>query len=190
MPSIARRTFALTVCAFALAGIARPAAAAGDTFFSAVDIRSLVLRTPGVTRDAGHSLGDSIYVDVVGQRGGFVHPERVSGGKTIDGDWLLAVPLDSGGAGGAYTALVYHSTGGAPEYVAVVNAKRGGLDVSVHDGHLFVTAPVWRKGDLDCCPSVKVVKRMLYSANADGLIEVSLQKVDLSKPPPAPQPTR
>jgi hypothetical protein len=36
---------------------------------------------------------------------------------------------------------------------------------------------------------VKIVKRMLYSANADGLIEVSMQQVDLSHPPPTPQPT-
>jgi hypothetical protein len=189
MPSVARRSFTLAACMLVLAAFAAPASAL-DSFFSAVDIKALVLHTPGVTRDATHSTNALTYVGVEGQRGGFIHPERASGGKTIDGDWLLAVPLDSGSSQGTFTALIYRSTGGAPEYVAAVNAKSGGLEATVHDGHLFVTAPVWRKGDLDCCPSLKVVKRMLYSANADALVEVSLEKVDLSHPPPSPQPTR
>jgi hypothetical protein len=153
-----------------------------------VDVSKLVLSTPGVTVDRKLSTDAALFVDVEGQRGGFVRPAKATSGQTIDGDWLLAVPLDTGGDAGVYTALVYRSTGAAPDYIAAVDSKNGLLDVAVHDGHLFVTAPLYGRHDLPCCPSAKVVERMLYSPGIDGLIVVTTRKVDLTKPKPTPPP--
>jgi len=154
------------------------------------DVGKLVLNTPGVTVAHKLSTGDALYVNVDGQRGGFVRPAKATSGQTIDGDWLLAIPLDSGGEAGAYTALVYRSTGAAPNYIAAVDSKNGLLEVAVHDGHLFVTAPLFGKHDLPCCPSAKIVERMLYSPSVDGLIVVTTHKIDLTKPKPTPSPAR
>lgn len=158
--------------------------------FAGIDVGKLVLDTPGVTVDRKLSSGDALFVDVEGQRGGFIRPAKATSGRTIDGDWLLAVPLDTGGEAGAYTALVYRSTGAAPDYIAAVDSKNGLLDVAVHDGHLFVTAPLYGKHDLPCCPSAKVVERMLYSPGVDGLIAVTTHKIDLTKPKPTAPPLR
>lgn len=180
--------FALTLTP--LTPVAVAAALVGP--FEHVDVVRLVLNTPGVARDASQSSSGHIYVNVEGMKfGGFIRPEEATSGQTIEGDWLLAVPLDTGKPVGAYTALVYRSTGAAPDYIAAVDSKRGMLAVSVHDGHLFITAPLFGKHDLPCCPSAKVVQRMLYSKGIDGLIVVTTEKIDLSKrrqPSPKPSP--
>jgi len=163
-------------------GIPADAAPAGP--FASIDVLKLALVTPGVSRDPALSTPQALWVNVAGQpSGGFVRADLATSGQTIDGDWLLAVPLDSGKAGGAFVALVYRSTGGAPEYLAALESKRGLLRVAVRDGHLFVTAPLFSKRDLPCCPSAEVVERMLYSPGVDGLIVVTTQRVNLSKPP-------
>jgi hypothetical protein len=163
---------------------AAPAAAAQPGPFANVDVLKLALVTPGVSRDEARSTPTSVWVNVEGQpTGGFVRADLASGGQTIDGDWLLAVPLDTGKAGAAFVALVYRSTGGAPEYVAALDSKHGLLRVAVRDGHLFVTAPLFSKRDLPCCPGAEVVERILYSPGIDGLIVVTTQRVNLSKPP-------
>lgn len=155
--------------------------------FAGIDVTKLVLHTPGVSVDLKLSTATAVYVNVAGMHyGGFVRPEQATSGATIDGDWLLAIPLDTGGERGAYTALVYRSTGAEPDYVAAVDSKNGSLNAAVHDGHLFVTAPLYGKHDLPCCPSAKVLERLLYSPGADGLIVVTTHKIDLSKPSPAP----
>lgn len=157
--------------------------------FAGVDVVRLVLGTPGVARNATLSTASSVYVNLDGTPyGGVIAPAHASSGQTIDGDWLLAVPLETNTPDRAYVALVYRSTGGAPEYVAAVDSKRGQLEVSVHDGHLFVTAPLYARRDLPCCPSAKVVERLLYSAAVDGLISVTRQTINLSKPPSPPSP--
>lgn len=159
--------------------------------FAGVDVVRLVLNTPGVSRNAALSTGTSVYVNVNVDGtpyGGVIASGHASSGQTIDGDWLLAVPLETSTPDRAYVALVYRSTGGVPEYVAAVDSKRGQLEVSVHDGHLFVTAPLYARRDLPCCPSAKVVERLLYSATIDGLISVTRQTINLNKPPASPPP--
>ncbi len=159
--------------------------------FAGIDVTKLVLHTPGVGVNAFLSKGGAIYVDVDGQKfGGFVRAGQATSGETIQGDWLLAVPLDPGGERGIYTALVYRSTGAAPDYVGAVDSKNGSLAVAVHDGHLFVTAPLYGKRDLPCCPSAKVTERLLYSASIEGLIVVTTHKIDLTKPGPTSPPQR
>jgi len=185
-PSLAVAT--LTIALLLEAGSAPARAALGGPF-AGLDVVKLVLTTPGVARDASLSTEKSVWVNVEGQKsGGFIRGDQATSGLTIDGDWLLAVPLDTGKPTGAYVALVYRSTGGAPDYVAAVDSKRGFLRVSVRNGHLFVTAPLFSKRDPPCCPSAEVVERMLYSPGTSGLIVVTTQRVNLSKPPPPPSP--
>jgi hypothetical protein len=174
-----------------VSAVAAAASAQGTSSgpFAGVDVVRLVLNTPGVSRNAALSTGTSVYVTIDGTPyGGVIAPGRATSGQTIDGDWLLAVPLETSTPERAYVALVYRSTGGVPEYVAAVDSKRGQLEVSVHDGHLFVTAPLYARRDLPCCPSAKVVERLLYSAAVDGLISVTRQTINLSKPPASPPP--
>jgi hypothetical protein len=159
--------------------------------FAGLDVSKLALHTPGVTVDRKLSTDAALYLNVDGMKyGGFVRLAKATSGQTIDGDWLLAIPLETGGDAGAYTALVYRSTGAAPDFVGTVDSKNGLLEVAVHDGHLFVTAPLYGRHDLPCCPSAKVVERMLYSPGIDGLIVVTTHKVDLTKPKPTPSPAR
>jgi hypothetical protein len=181
-PSLAVATLAIAL--LLEAGNNAPARAALSGPFAGLDVVRLVLTTPGVARDASLSTEKSVWVNVEGQKsGGFIRADQATSGQTIDGDWLLAVPLDTGKPTGAYVALVYRSTGGAPDYLAAVDSKHGYLRVAVRDGHLFVTAPLFSKRDLPCCPSAEVVERMLYSPGTTGLIVVTTQRVNLSKAP-------
>lgn len=183
------RTTALLLAAVLAASLAAPAGAAPVSPFASVDLTHLVLTTPGVTRDRELTTGTKIYVNVEDMKyGGFIRADLATSGQTIDGDWLLAIPLDTERNGRIYTALVYRSTGGAPEYVAAVDSKAGTLVVAVHDGHLFVTAPLYARKDLPCCPSFRVVERVLYSTTTGGLISVTRQTIDLSKPPATQSP--
>jgi hypothetical protein len=185
-PSLAIAT--LTIALLLEAGNAPAYAALGGPF-AGRDVVKLVLTTPGIARDASLSTEKSVWVNVEGQKsGGFIRADRATSGQTIDGDWLLAVPLDTGKPTGAYVALVYRSAGGAPDYLAAVDSKRGLLRVAVRDGHLFVTAPLFSKGDSPCCPSAEVVERMLYSPGTTGLIVVTTQRVNLSKAPASSSP--
>jgi hypothetical protein len=181
---------ALSIFAGLAFALAVPAWAAPASPFATLDLTHLVLTTPGVTRDPLISIGTRAYVKVEGMKhGGYIRADLATSGQTIDGDWLLAIPLDTERDGRIYTALVYRSTGGAPDYIAAVDSKAGTLAVSVHDGHLFVTAPLYAKKDLPCCPSYKVVERVLYSVATGGLISVTRQTIDLSKPPASPSPS-
>jgi len=185
-----RRRHPLTLIVLAsFIAFARPAGAQLAGPFARVDVVKLVLGTPGVSRDAARSTQSAVWVNVEGQTsGGVVRAGLASGGQTINGDWLLAVPLDSGKATGAFVALVYRSTGGAAEYIAALDSKRGLLRVTVLNGHLIVEAPLFAKRDLPCCPSAMVTERMLYSPGTDGLIVVTTQRMNLNRPPsPHPQ---
>jgi hypothetical protein len=157
--------------------------------FASVNIRQLVLRTPGVTRSATLSTPDKLYVTIAidgkSKGGGFIVGSAVSSGQTIDGDWLLAVPLFTADKG-TIVGLVYYSDGGTPEFAGTVDSKDGHLSLTVHDGHLFARAPFFEKHDPPCCPSHAVIKRILYSRNADGLIEVSRDVVDIDNATPFP----
>jgi hypothetical protein len=182
--TLAAQAFALILMTTLTAGRS-PACAVLVGPFAGVEIVKLVLATPGVSRDASLSSEKSVWVNVAGQKsGGFIRTDQATSGQTIDGDWLLAVPLDTAKPEGAFVALVYRSTGGAPEYIAAVDSKRGLLRVSVHDGHLFVTAPLFSKKDLACCPSTEVVERILYSPGTDGLIVVTRQRIKRARPAP------
>ena len=190
MSNLRRPSLAVATLAIALlleAGNNAPARAALSGPFAGLDVVKLVLTTPGVARDPSLSSEKSVWVNVDGQKsGGFIRADQATSGQTIDGDWLLAVPLDTGKPTGAYVALVYRSTGGAPDYLAAVDSKRGFLRVAVRDGHLFATAPLFSKGDLPCCPRAEVVERMLYSPGTTGLIVVTTQRVNLKPPSPHP----
>ena len=178
-----RLRLSCTLIALAIVLGAAPPAVAPAGPFGGLDVVKLVVTTPGVTPDPSRSTQKRVWVSVAGQRyGGFVRADRATSGKTIDDDWLLAVPLDSASPEGAFVALVYRSTGGPPDYVAAVDSKRGLLQVAVRDGHLFVTAPVFAKHDAPCCPSSQVVERMLYSPGIDGLIVVTTQHVNAARP--------
>ncbi|MBC5811064.1 MAG: hypothetical protein GIW95_09500, partial [Candidatus Eremiobacteraeota bacterium] len=162
------------------------AGAASGTPFAGTDVLRLVLQTPVVTRNPAKSADDRIWVDLENSKlGGAVRSDLATSGKTIDDDWLLAVPLDQSGLLGVHAALVYRWTGSGAAFVGSVDAKGGGLTVAVRDGHLFASVPLYGKRDSLCCPGARMVKRILYSPTVEGLIEVTSEKVDLTRAPAA-----
>ncbi len=177
--------------ALAQAGAQAPAQTQGSPF-AGVDVSALVMLTPGVTKvfNEVNTGRPFVKVELGGkvQGEGFISTGSVSTGQTIDGDWLMTVPLDSGTVHGVYAALVYRATDTGPAYLGTLTSKGGKLDLTIHDGHVFAIAPVYSKHDEACCPSHKVIKRILYNESKGGLVEVSRTVVDLATPAPSPPP--
>jgi hypothetical protein len=164
-----------------------------DTPFRGERLSKLVLATPGVARDDSRGAEGKLYVTVnagakkplVGGRHGvgrgYVAFDAITAGHTSDGDWLLAIPVRAD-EGGAFVVLVYRSAGGPATFVSTLDAQDGGLEVAFHDGSLFASAPVYAKNDDRCCPSRKSVSRLTYNAVSGGLVEVSSQTVEVTRP--------
>jgi len=177
--------FAATTLVTAASLTALPAGGAAVPF-AGTDFVRLVLQTPAVTRNMEKSTPDRSWFDLEDSKlGGALRADLATLGQTVDGDWLLAIPLDQGGQLGVHSALVYRWAAAGADFVGTVDAKGGGLAVAVRDGHLFASAPLFGKRDLPCCPGARLVKRILYSPGVAGLIEVTSEKVDLTRPPAA-----
>ena len=177
--------------ASAQAPVQAPAQTQGSPF-AGVDVNALVMLTPGVSKvfNEVNTGRPFVKIELNGklQGEGFISTGSVATGQTIDGDWLMTVPLDSGTVHGVYAALVYRATDTGPAFLGTLTSKGGKLDLTIHDGHVFAIAPVYSKHDEACCPSHKVIKRILYNESKGGLVEVSRTVVDLSPPAPSPTP--
>lgn len=95
------------------------------------------------------------YVRVAGSdtASGWVDPAEVTDGFLADGRRVMAVPIESGGSGGVFTALLFTQVGGTTRFVGTIPSVGGHLSVSVNGGHLLIQTPVYGANDPNCCPS-------------------------------------
>ena len=85
---------------------------------------------------------------------GFVVPSLVDEGRLRNGRDLLVVPLDSGGSGQVFGALVWtRATGEAWRFAGSVPSPNGRLVIRIEGGVLVAALPDYGPGDADCCPS-------------------------------------
>lgn len=94
------------------------------------------------------------YIRVRGtQAAGYVVPRLVERGRLRNGQEVLIVPLPSGGSGGVFYALLYTRLGSALRFVGYIPARSGHLQLSIRNGELVATTPVYGAMDPNCCPS-------------------------------------
>jgi hypothetical protein len=93
------------------------------------------------------------YVIVPGAdgRSGWVTPDDVTDGFLADGQRVMAVPINSGGSGGVFMALLFTQIGGTTRFVGTIPSPDGHLSVSVNGGHLVIQTPI-PGGGANCCP--------------------------------------
>lgn len=85
---------------------------------------------------------------------GFVVPSLVDEGRLRNGRELLVVPLDSGGSGQVFGALVWTRAAGEPwRFAGSVPSPNGRLAIRIEGGVLVAALPEYGPGDPDCCPS-------------------------------------
>ena len=97
----------------------------------------------------------SRYVSVKGvdESTGWVDPSLVTDGFLADGQRVMIVPIDSGGSGGVFTALLFTRIGGMTRFVGTLPSPAGHLGVSLEGGRIVIRTPVYGASDPNCCPS-------------------------------------
>lgn len=92
--------------------------------------------------------------DLLAEGGGRLLPEQIIfADLTGDGAEEAVVPISSGGSGGNVAYAVFGYRGGDLEELLVVRPEAGRVTVSVEDGALVETQPVYAPEDPLCCPS-------------------------------------
>jgi len=92
--------------------------------------------------------------DLLAESGGRLLPEEiVFADLTGDGVEEAVVPISSGGTGGNVAYAVFGYQGGDLEELLAVRPEAGRVTVSVEDGVLVDTQPVYAPEDPLCCPS-------------------------------------
>lgn len=112
-----------------------------------------ILRSAPMKGDTSPHPQNARYVRVTGANAaGWVDPSEVTDGYLASGQRVMAVPIESGGTGGVFTALLFTQVAGAPRFVGTIPSG-GHLSVSVNAGHLLIQMPVYGANDPNCCPS-------------------------------------
>jgi hypothetical protein len=92
--------------------------------------------------------------DLLAESGGRLLPEEIIfADLTGDGVKEAVVPISSGGTGGNVAYAVFGYRGGDLKELLVVKPEAGRVTVSVEDGVLVETQPVYAPEDPLCCPS-------------------------------------
>ena len=92
--------------------------------------------------------------DLLAESGGGLRPEEiVFADLTGDGVDEAVVPISSGGSGGDVAYAVFGYQGGDLEELLAVKPEAGRVTVSVEDGVLVETQPIYAPEDPFCCPS-------------------------------------
>ncbi|HEX3551503.1 MAG TPA: hypothetical protein VHT53_14050 [Candidatus Elarobacter sp.] len=84
---------------------------------------------------------------------GYVSADTASRAALANGQPVMLVPLDSGGSGTVFSALVYTVIGGRTRFVGYIPSPAGHLGVHVVNGRIAVRTPVYGANDPNCCPS-------------------------------------
>jgi len=106
-----------------------------------------------------------------GHAGGFVAPEYDDYGFLRTGADLLIVPLESGGSGGIFDALLFTGLKKRPHFIGYVPSVSGHLLIRIAAGTIEVTTPNYGPRDPNCCPSSETDTRYTL----DG---IRLKKID------------
>ncbi len=95
------------------------------------------------------------YISVNGVEGstGWVDPNLVTDGFLADGQRVMIVPIDSGGSGGVFTALLFAQIGGRTRFLGTLPSPAGHLGASLEAGRIVIRTPVYGASDPNCCPS-------------------------------------
>jgi hypothetical protein len=114
-----------------------------------------------------------------GTIGGYLVPEGSNDGKTSDGTYVLAVPLDSGGSGGIFTQILFAGRNpGALAYVGYIDSG-GHLDVQIRDGAIVADMPYYGDDSPNCCPKQHTVQT--YAVRNGTLVKLSEKRAPISK---------
>ncbi|HZV77242.1 MAG TPA: hypothetical protein VFF63_05775 [Candidatus Babeliales bacterium] len=111
--------------------------------------------------------------------GGYLIGERAHAGTLHDGSSVLAVPLESGGSGGVFTAIIFTREGERAYAYAGAIGSGGHLDVRVAGGAIVATFPYYGANDPNCCPSTEIVQT--YTIRKGRLVELSEKRFDIPK---------
>ena len=111
-----------------------------------------VVRTsppPGVRPDR-----QTVYVSVVGANvEGSIDPAEALKGYLKNNQQVMIAPIESGGSGAVFDALLFTRFGGRTRFVGIIPSPNGHLDVAFANGAIVVRTPIYKAGDANCCPS-------------------------------------
>ena len=146
---------ARAVTAALIAGAVCAAAADGATtaeVTSWLATTTSVVRTsppPGTPRDPR-----AMYVSVVGANvEGSIDPAEARRGFLKNNQEVMIVPIESGGTGAVFDALLFTRLGSRTRFVGIIPSPDGHLHVALTDGLIVVRTPIYKAGDPNCCPS-------------------------------------
>jgi hypothetical protein len=121
--------------------------------------------------------------DLLKNSGGRLLPQEIIfADLTGDGVDEAVVPISSGGTGGDVAYAVFGYRGGDLEKILVVKPEAGRVMVSVEDGVLVETQPVYAPEDPLCCPSQ--LRHTYYRWDGSELVvdHQETEKVPSAKP--------
>jgi len=94
------------------------------------------------------------YVRVRGSEvAGYASPDFATHGFLRNGQEIVAIPLASGGSMGVAASLIFTVVDGHRRFVGYLPSPQGHLDVSIREGRLEQSTPIYGPKDPNCCPS-------------------------------------
>lgn len=123
------------------------------------------------------------YVSVRGVLGatGWIDPGDVTDGYLADGaQRVMMLPIESGGSGDVFTALLFTQVDGRVRFVGTLPSAGGHLDAYLDGGRIVVRTPVYAASDPNCCPSAQHYRRA--TLHGTTLVTEDEWDVPLAKP--------
>ncbi len=125
--------------------------------------------TPGPSIDEVDFSQVPAVEDLLAESGGQVLPQEVIlTDLTGDGADEAVVPINSGGTGGDVAYAVFTYRDGGLDEILQVRPEAGRVSVSVEEGMLLETQPVYGPEDPLCCPSQ--LRHTYYRWDGDELV--------------------
>ncbi len=84
---------------------------------------------------------------------GSIDPAEARRGVLKNSQEVMIAPVESGGTGAVFGALLFTRFGGRTHFVGIIPSPNGHLHVAVAGGVIVVRLPVYKTGDPNCCPS-------------------------------------
>lgn len=125
--------------------------------------------TPGPSIDEVDFSQVPAVEDLLAESGGQVLPQEIIlADLTGDGADEAVVPINSGGTGGDVAYAVFTYRDGGLDEILQVRPEAGRVSVSVEEGMLLETQPVYGPEDPLCCPSQ--LRHTYYRWDGDELV--------------------
>jgi hypothetical protein len=94
------------------------------------------------------------YVSIAGTDvEGSIDPADARRGFLKNRQEVMIVPVESGGTGAVFDALLFTRLGGRTRFVGIIPSPNGHLHVAISGGAIVVRLPIYKTGDPNCCPS-------------------------------------